>query len=292
MKFKNRQIIATLIVAILLSGVIGIFVPKVIAGSNPSDLLQVSGQWIVDSNGNRIELRGAGSDYTAYTEPSSITQYISWLKNAGCDVVRLGFVFPDTGSWGTIASSSIYDTATMKSVVSQFWSAGIYSILQDGDDWATVADQGVNDIIPIYSANWIADWVGVANDFKNNPAVAAFELTNEPYDTNGNNAATMRQLYTECTAAIRATGDNHIVLAWAGNFTDPSQILPNMVLDYHDWWAYGTEKSKVSAGGYNLFPEDTDNSPNNYITAEIEASNSIAQIVVARSFFNCSSYLR
>ena len=59
--------------------------------------------------------------------------------------------------------------------------------------------------------------------------VAAFELTNEPYDTNGNNRALMRELYTDCTNAIRATGDNHIVLCWAGDYDNPNQILPNMI---------------------------------------------------------------
>ena len=173
MKLKKRQIITALLLATLLSAVFVIFVPKISVTSNPDGLLQVSGQWIVDANGNRIQLRGAGSDYTAYDKPSQIAQYISWLQSTGCDVVRLGFVFPDNGSWGTSSGSSTYDTATMKSIVNQFGAAGIYSILQDGDDWATVADQGVNEIIPVYSATWIQDWVGVANDFKNNPACSS-----------------------------------------------------------------------------------------------------------------------
>ena len=131
MKLKKRQIIATLFLAILLCAAFAIFIPKIIAATNPDGLLQVSGQWIVDANGNRIQLRGAGSDYTAYNEPSSITQYISWLQSTGCDVVRLGFIFPNTGGWSNKdnTGSSVYSTATMKSIVSQFWAAGIYSIL-------------------------------------------------------------------------------------------------------------------------------------------------------------------
>ena len=257
-------------------------------------MLQVSGIWIVDSNGNRIELRGAGGDYTAYENPTNLATEITWMQETGLNLVRLGFVFPDTGGWseGDNSGTSVYSTSSMQSVVAQFWAHGIYCDLQDADDWATVADQGVNEIIPLYNATWISDWVGVSNDFKNNPAVAMYELTNEPYDTNGNNTGIMRQLYDNCISAIRANGDNHICLCWDGDFQASSQVLySNMAFDEHDWFSYGSEKSVEGAGGYNLFPEDTGSNSRNFIAAELEASEAIGDIVASRSTLQAPVFL-
>ena len=248
------------------------------------DWLRVDGQWIVDENGNRVQLRGAGCVYNAYGRTEWLQQYAEWMKETGCNGVRLFFEFPDPdGTWSITHPVVWYDATLMNHIISLFAQNGIYVILCDADAYSSSSGTG---ILPTYNQTWINGWVSLANTFKNNPNIAMYELFNEPY---GDSVvpSVMEPLYISCTSAIRAVGDNHSVMCWAGAFSNSSQILPNMCLDLHNWYAFGNYSGEFSTGGRNYFPEDSDSSPNQFIAAELDASETIASILEARSTFGC-----
>ncbi len=286
MKFRKRKIITTLLVAILVSTLSAVFVPKISATTNSSGLLQVSGQWIVDVNGNRIELRGAGCVYTAYGRTDWLQQYAEWIQETGCNCVRLFFEFPDpNGAWSVTSSDMWYNATLMSQIISLFSQNGIYVILCDAD---TYSGSSGTAILPTYSQTWINDWASLASTFEDNSDIAMYELFNEPY---GPSVApsVMEPLYISCINAIRAVGDNHIVMCWDGDFSSSSQILPNMVLDEHWGWDFGNEKATETASGQNYFTEDSasSSSTNQFIDAELYASETISSILEARSTFDC-----
>jgi hypothetical protein len=60
-----------------------------------------------------------------------------------------------------------------------------------------------------------------------------------------------------------------------------------MCLDQHNWWAFGNYSGAFSTGGANFFPEDLSSSPNQFIAAEMYASEAISSILELRSTFGC-----
>jgi hypothetical protein len=266
--------------------------------------LHVSGQWIEDSSGNRIQLRGSGFCYDFYGFNSAReTDYINWMKSTGCDCVRLAFIMPDTGGWESYSMDQ-YDASSMNETINLLAANGIpYVIFQDFDYYGTV--NGGNAILPNYYSYWLADWVSIANTFKNNPHVAMYELMNEGEYMAP--TAWMESAYANCTAAIRATGDNHIIMLWGGDYfqdklnpTAAGQIasLPsggNIVLDWHESFQsfpcnYAFFDDDIGAGdntkgdywGFTAL-----NDTNQYIAAEYFASTLVSGLALARSVMGC-----
>jgi len=245
--------------------------------------LHVSGMWIVDANGNRVQLRGAGGDYVAYGNTAWLQQYIQWMKKTGCNSIRLAFTVPNNGSWSS-PSQTQYDPTLMDYVLSLLQQNGLYAILDCHEYYAINDTQGWTSVLPTYEQAWINCWVSIANRYKNNPAIAIYQLANEFV---GPNATMTRQYFYDCINAIRATGDNHIVMCyyWTGEvWTSPDQILPNMCVDIHGGYNFG---HTVFRGG-NWFPEDDISSPNQNIAAELYASCLIGDYVQnARATLGC-----
>lgn len=267
--------------------------------------LHVEGQWIVDSNGNRVQPRGAGCMYTAYGRTEWLEQYIHWMKETGCNVIRLGFNVPNPNNkWVTPSGTTPYNVDDMKATLNLLAQNGIYAILDDHEWAGTAAVQGYEWVLPDYEREWIDCWVSIAQTFKNNPTIAAYELENEPYgwiDSPNNDYApnsTLTQAYYACIQAIRATGDNHIVMcaipegsspqfSMTGvlpqanpTFNSSSQILPNMCVDIHDW--------------HNYNPDDwfkDDESSNTSIVPELVVSEYIADALAYRTMLNCPVFL-
>ena len=211
--------------------------------------LHVEGQWIVDENGNRIQLRGAGCDYTAYNKRDWLETFVSWMKQTGCNVMRLAFNVP-----GHRVAQTEYDPIKMDTTLDLLEQNGIYAILDSHHYWATTEIQGWDDVLPKYKDEWIQTWVDIANRYKNRSVIAMYELDNEPYGSGGSE---LRNTYYECIDAIRATGDNHIVCGsipertWIyeaegtpskpPTWSDPSQIRSNMCLTIHNWHGYNPD---------------------------------------------------
>lgn len=105
----------------------------------------------------------------------------------------------------------------------------------------------------------VALWRKLAERYKNEPWIGAYDIINEPNwgftdpqnDRNGTkekNNAPLRKLMVDITSAIREVDKNHIVIiegnGWGNNY---SGVFPpwdsNMVLSYHKYWNYNNEGS-------------------------------------------------
>jgi endoglucanase len=105
----------------------------------------------------------------------------------------------------------------------------------------------------------IALWRKLADRYKNEPNIAAYDIINEPNwgfddpanDKNGLKEKTngpLRKLMVDITAAIREVDKKHIIIiegnGWGNNYNG---ILPpwdkNMVLSFHKYWNYNDQKS-------------------------------------------------
>ena len=275
----------------------------------PLSLLHVDGQWIADEIGRRVQLRGAGSDYTAYGGGmSTLGTYVQWMKETGCNVIRLAFVMPNPNSTWATTSGTTYDATDMTAILNLLALNGIYAIVDDHEYTATTVLQGWEAILPDYEQEWLNDWVSIANTFKNNPTIAAYELINEPYgwsESPNNDYApnsTFVQAMDACIQDIRATGDNHIIMASEGyygyGFTvsgadDPSyhyylnasqiSAYTNICVDIHMWHHYGLD------GGNDTWFQDIEsyNSPVPYLVA----SEYIAGALALRTKLGCPVFL-
>jgi len=105
----------------------------------------------------------------------------------------------------------------------------------------------------------IALWRKLADRYKNEPNIAAYDIINEPNwgfddpanDKNGlkeKTNAPLRKLMVDITEAIRQVDKKHIIIiegnGWGNNYNG---ILPvwdkNMVLSFHKYWNYNDDKS-------------------------------------------------
>jgi hypothetical protein len=104
----------------------------------------------------------------------------------------------------------------------------------------------------------IALWKKLAQRYANEPAIGGYDILNEPNfgfedavnDKNGLQEkanAPLTKLLKDITAAIREVDKNHIIIiegnGWGNNYNG---MLPpwddNMVLSFHKYWNYNTEK--------------------------------------------------
>lgn len=105
----------------------------------------------------------------------------------------------------------------------------------------------------------IALWKKIAERYKDEPFVAAYDILNEPNygfqnpkdDPNGTREklnAPLRKLMVEITEAIRSVDKNHIIIiegnGWGNNYKG---IFPlwdkNIVLSYHKYWNYNSQEA-------------------------------------------------
>lgn len=105
----------------------------------------------------------------------------------------------------------------------------------------------------------IALWRKLAERYKNEPNIGAYDIINEPNwgfddpqnDKNGLKEKTngpLRKLMVDITAAIREVDKKHIIIiegnGWGNNYNG---ILPqwdkNMVLSFHKYWNFNDQKS-------------------------------------------------
>lgn len=256
--------------------------------------LHVEGQWIVDSNGNRVILRGAGGDYCAYGRINTwLPAYINWLEKTGCNCIRLGFLVPNPNHLWQDTGESELNLTTMDYVLNLCQQNGIYAILDCHHYWATQSVQGWTDVLPTYEQAWINCWVSIAQRYQNNPTIAIYELANEMSD-GAPNATIARRYYYDCINAIRVAGDNHIVMCYdAGTATcgvttwnNASEILPNMVISMHSW--YDFKDSIAGTHGANWFPGNEISFSQEYnVVTQMVASDYVARALQTEALLNC-----
>jgi len=211
--------------------------------------LRVDGIWIVDENGNRIQLRGSGCDYTAYEKYDYLENYFKILSSKRCNVVRLAWSVPNH-RYGT---TTVYDPVKMDRTLALCEKYGLYAIL-DCHHYGEFADpnwppnNGVT-----WTQDWIDAWVTVATRYKDNPVVAGYEICNEPYGIYFPDVA------IPCLNAIRQVDTKHIIFLaeyakwwyeWAEGAIYPRRFWissddtgygtvvpndPNIVIHIHHW---------------------------------------------------------
>lgn len=94
-------------------------------------------------------------------------------------------------------------------------------------------------------------WSAIAEHYKDNPAVAAYDILNEPGEKAGTTSKPHFAFYDKVYDAIRAAGDNHIVIfesCWDGeNLPQPSEYgWGNCMYSFHH---YPGDKITFSAHG-------------------------------------------
>lgn len=97
---------------------------------------------------------------------------------------------------------------------------------------------------PRYREQTIELWRSLAGRYKDEPAVAGYDLLNEPLpdDYQYRYAAELAALYRDLTAAIRETDENHLIIYegshWATNWSMFTEVWdPNSMLQFHRYWS-------------------------------------------------------
>lgn len=101
-------------------------------------------------------------------------------------------------------------------------------------------DEGIN-----YREKTIDLWVAVADHFKDNPAVAAYDMLNEPGEKGASTTTRHWEFFDDCYEAMREVDLDHIIMissCWNGeNLPNPSVYgWDNVVYQYHNysWYDY------------------------------------------------------
>lgn len=145
----------------------------------------------------------------------------------GINVIRLPFTYMDI-DFGAVVSyedAGNFDFTFLDNFVDAAEKHGIYTILdlhgaygsQNGQDHSgQIVDSAEN--VTFYSDEKMINlttnlWRAVAEHFKDNPAVAGYDLLNEPVEKgNGSTGEKHWNVLDSFYDAIRATGDSHVVI--------------------------------------------------------------------------------
>lgn len=189
------------------------------------------------SSGSDTFLTGIGGDYLVYfndlsTDRNPAIWETNWIQNdlsyfaqQGLTCSRLGFSF-ESNTDRIYGSCSVYQTWKMKQVVGYFEEKGMTVILSYQNNYDNRGFAGSDD--------WFSGWLGVAQDFKNDDTVVAYNIFGEPehdvggYDTWDSSINTKQEFLDrmmELTRAIHQIDPEKIV------------ILPYMGLGslYYGW---------------------------------------------------------
>ncbi len=148
-------------------------------------------------------------------------------------------------------------------VVTNAWQRGIYTIIDlHGVPGGQSTDQSTGRINQNEYWNSASDqsqtlliWTNLASHFKNNPAVAGYDLINEPQGTPG--SAALWSAYVGIYRAIRAIDPNHIIFmegtygSWNWSMLPDPAIYgwTNVVYEMHEYqWGSTSSASGVKAG--------------------------------------------
>ncbi|MEK3865880.1 cellulase family glycosylhydrolase [Paenibacillus sp. FSL H7-0716] len=188
------------------------------------------------------------------------TQDFDNLAGMGMNVVRLPFTYMNlTDDNGNLKVDAWKRLDWFVSNCSQ---RGIYVILdmhgafgsQNGMDHSGEINDG-NQLYgsPSNREKTLALWEKIAEHFNGNPAVAGYDILNEPGIKAAATTSLQWDFYNEIYKRIRAKDSNHIVImesCWdAGNLPNPSQYgWTNVVYEYHyyPWDAVSSTSGQAS----------------------------------------------
>jgi hypothetical protein len=205
----------------------------------------------------RFGEQGADDLIGAYEDSWITTRDLDNIKALGLNAVRLTFGYDtllhDDGSWRDDAFTR------MDWLVKNAWDRGIYTVIdyhaflpasanQDGSAYWTNAKE-TDETVQI--------WAHIADHYKGNPAVAMYDILNEPNNSAPKgkpepSAQTICSLYDTIDPAIRAADPDHIVAmeglwGWK-DLPNPQEAgYDNVVYSFHwyNWGAKGPADSKA-----------------------------------------------
>ncbi|MDB5047022.1 MAG: glycoside hydrolase family 5 protein [Fibrobacteres bacterium] len=191
------------------------------------------------------------------------TYWDSWatavdFKNIAADgmnCVRMPVYFldfmDDNGNWRMDSVTKAIDFARIDKLVNAATAAGVFTVLdlhgapgsQNGNQHSGKTTGANLYTTPRYQDMLIKFWTGMADHFKDNPAIAGYDLLNEPSSTfPGAMGQNVVDLYDRSYKAIRTLDSNHIVFMeaiWAWNLLpDPKTKGWSNVsysLHYYQW---------------------------------------------------------
>jgi len=257
-----RSIIAALL--IILVTATPALIPVVVATPTGQGFLSTRGTSIVDSSGRAVILRGV--NYPGYAEnfwshdPQLHNQYAYYnFRQLGFNVVRLPI------SWANLEPlPGVFDTSYLRSFVDRDvqWAkaAGIHVILDmhqyywadkfggsGAPDWAVQGypanELGLRQAVSQFWADGtlqghlLSVWTQLAQHYSNEPAVAGYDLFNEPWIYTSIvltlNATTVDAFYAKAIQAIRGVDKNHILFLEPANLNTFKPLATNIVWSPH-----------------------------------------------------------
>lgn len=231
------------------------FLPLAITFSQESEVVaqpplhKVVDDRIYDSaTGLEVMWRGAGGSYLLHaptlqqTLDAWETMYIPLAIQARLNTMRLSFRF----SWDTdpSATADVLDFASMDAVIDLLAQYGIKTILDQHGAY-----------LPIPMMPQLATaWQEVAEHYKYNPNVVAYEIANEPsLGATSYTPLDNAQGYHDITLAIRTIDPERICIWESPSYYVPSfltmknanLLLPNVVYTAHRWWTNSVQDIKT-----------------------------------------------
>ncbi len=249
--------------------------PVLLQGTNLGGWLVTEG-WLTprDSSGlpddysvrqtliNRFGAATADSLINTYEDNWITPQDLDNIKALGMNVIRVPFWYRnlqnEDGTWRTDAFDQL------DWIVSNAWARGLYTILDfhgvvggqstaestgevrgSAEFWGNVTDQ----------ARTIAIWQAIATHFQGNPAVAGYDLINEPTGAPSRDA--LWTMYDRMYQAIRAVDPDHMLImegtwgSWDWDMLpDPATFgWTNVAYEMHEYqWGSVNDPQGVMAG--------------------------------------------
>ena len=184
----------------------------------------------------------------------------------GFNVIRLPFTYMnvDFGAISDYENAGIdYDFTALDDFINTAERYGMYTILdlhgaygsQNGQDHSGQIFNSVSEV-DFYSNEKMMGltaklWGKLADHYKDNPAVAGYDILNEPGEKGGTTTTRHWDFYDMAYKAIRATGDNHVVIfesCWdAQNLPRPEKYgWKNCMYSFHHYAG-----DKLTEEGFN-----------------------------------------
>ncbi|PVX25255.1 MAG: hypothetical protein CW716_08340 [Candidatus Bathyarchaeum sp.] len=232
---QSRYVGPVLILVILVM----LFQPAFVQADTSLPWLSLNGQWIVDPSGNRVAMRGAGCDFTGYSKPFLLNQYIEQIAARGYNHVRLAFSVP-----GWYTHHVEYEPELMDYAIDLCEQNGLYAILTCMHWWAASDVQGWDEPLPDHEQEWINCWVDIATRYKDRSAVFAYELYNEPLGEGLTpDGKDQVQCYLDAMNAIRQVDTRHPFIVYDDHNTYYKVLETEAGLYQRTFWTPETARS-------------------------------------------------
>jgi len=172
---------------------------------------------------------------------------VAYLASLGLNSVRIPFNYRHFESDDAPFELKESGFAWLEGAVQSCQRHGLYAILDfhalpgaQNQHWHS--DNGTN-----HAAFWeyrhfqdraVHLWEALADRFRENPAVAGYNVMNEPGDADGDK---LKPFYDRAVAAIRAVDPDHVIFLDGNRYStdfsvfDPAELYPNTVYAAHDY---------------------------------------------------------